>query len=60
MIFSNEVAQIIASQSAELCNLKNQLAGSKESESWFYKEWEKQKLRIAELEGELTHDSPFE
>jgi len=50
MIFTNEVAQIIASQATELCNLKNQLAESKETKDFFYGEWEKQKKIIEELE----------
>jgi hypothetical protein len=51
MTFTNEVAQIIASQTAENCNLRNQLAEERETKDFFYKEWEKQKLRIVELEG---------
>jgi hypothetical protein len=51
MIFTNETAQIIASQAAELCNLKNQLAEERETKDFFYGEWKKQKLIIAELEG---------
>ena len=50
MIFTNEVAQIIASQAVELCNLRNQLAEVTETKDFFYSEYEKLKKETLKLE----------